>query len=719
MKSHAPVAAAPSRPARTSIQLACLLAAGLIATPVFADEAPIPTVLVSGAPINDTLRGKLRDDTATGSNLGLSRLETPASVDVITRKQLEERGDTGLVEAITRAPGISSMPHPGNGGSSLAARGFTDTVSVMRLYDGMRQYGGAGITFPFSTWAVERIEVLRGPAAVIYGEGAIGGVVNVIPKQPTRGAVHNEVQAALGSEGTRRLAFGSGGALDERWSYRFDASDERSDGWVEMGDSSNRAVSGALRFDVSPELDLRLNLAHGRQKPLRYFGTPLVEGRQLEALGGKNYNVADSRIDYQDTWLDLMANWRPNQHTTVRSRLYHIDSRRHWRNAEAYVYNPANGLVDRSDNTEVLHDQTQTGNTTSATFEGRLFGMDNRISAGFDINKASFTHTNNTYVGSSGAVDPFDPEPGFFTSPVPTIPRYRTEARQYSLFLEDRLALTGTWSLLGGLRYDHADLERQNLVAGILAFDKTFADVGWRLGTVYALAPDFTVYGQFAKAADPVGSLLFLSPANSRFENASGRQLEVGLKRAFWNRQGEWTLAAYDITKDKLLTRDPANPAQSIQVGKRSSTGIEGTLSMTLARDWTLDANASILRARFDDFAELVAGTPVSRAGNRPPDAPQRTANLWLRWDLQPDWSAGAGLRHVGARFADNANTLRMPSYTTVDASLRWKASPQTSLTLRGFNVFDKRYFATAYYTPTQWLLGPDRRVELVLDHRF
>ncbi len=716
MKKHAPSAAAPQRrPSRTPLHFACLLAIGGAAAPALAEEPAIPTVLVTGTP--DT--GKLRDDTATGSNLGLSRLETPASVDVITRRQLEERGDVNLVEAIARAPGISAMPHPGNGGSSLAARGFTDTVSVMRLYDGMRQYGGAGITFPFSTWAVERIEVLRGPAAVIYGEGAIGGVVNVIPKQPTRGAVQNEVQAALGSEGTRRLAVGSGGALDERWSYRFDASGERSDGWVDMGDTSSRSVSGALRFDVTPELDLRLSAAQGRQKPMRYFGTPLVEGRQLEALRRKNYNVADSTIAYKDTWLDVLANWRPNERTTVRSRLYHIDSNRHWRNAEAYVYNPASRLIDRSDNTEILHDQKQTGNTTTATTRGSLFGLDNQVSGGFDVNRASFTHTNNTYVGSSGSVDPYDPIPGLFTSPAPTIPRYRTEAKQYSLFFEDRLALTAQWSVLGGLRYDHADLERRNLVAGSLAFDKTFADVGWRLGSVYALAPDFTVYGQVAKAADPVSSLLFLSPANSRFDNATGRQLEVGLKRAFWNRQGEWTLAVYDIRKDNLLTRDPANPAQSIQVGERSSRGVEGTLSMSVARDWTLDANASILRARFDDFVELVGGLPVSRAGNRPPDVPKHTANLWLRWDFEPGWSAGAGLRHVGARFADNANTLRMPSYTTVDASLRWKASPRTSLTLRGFNVFDKRYFATAYYTPTQWLAGPDRRVELVLDHRF
>lgn len=697
----------------TPLALACLLAFAT-STPALADEA-IPTVLVSGAAQN----GKLKDETATGSNLGLTRLETPASVDVITRKQLEERGDANLTEAITRAPGISNMGHPGNGSSSLASRGFTDTVSVLRLYDGMRQYGGAGLTFPFSTWAVERIEVLRGPAAVIYGEGAIGGVVNIIPKGPTRGTIENELQAAVGTEGTRRLAFGSGGAIDERWSYRFDASGEESNGWVERGDSSNRAVSGALRFDVSPELDLRLSVAHGRQKPMRYFGTPLVDGRQLEALREKNYNVGDSRIAYKDSWVDLLANWRPNGGVLVRTRLYHVDSERHWRNAEAYVYNPASGLIDRSDNTEILHDQKQTGMTSDAAFKGALFGMANTLSVGFDVNRAEFTHTNNTYVGSSGPVDPFNPVPGLFTSEVPTIPRYRTEAKQYALFMEDRLALTPQWSLIGGLRYDHADVERQNLVANSLAFDKTFANVGWRLGTVYALAPDFSVYGQVSKAADPVSSLFFLSPANSNFKNATGRGLEVGLKQGFWDKHGEWTLAVYDIQKDNLLTRDPANPAQSIQVGERSSRGIEGTLTLALAQGWTVDANAAFLRARYDDFRENVGGVPVSRAGNRPPDVPERTANLWLHWDFQPGWSAGAGLRHVGARYADNANTLRMPSYTTTDLSLRWKATAQTSLALRGFNVFDKRYYSTAYYTPTQWLVGPDRRVELVLDHRF
>jgi iron complex outermembrane receptor protein len=711
-------ASTPHALPRKALYLSCLLAWAPACQAAAGPDGPepeLPRVIVTGS----AGEGSLLDRTATGSNLDLSRFDTPASIDIVTRKQLEERGDINLTEAIVRAPGLSSLPHPGNSGSSLAARGFTDSASVMRLYDGLRQYGGAGLSFPFDTWAVERIEVLRGPASVIYGEGAIGGVVNIVPKQPTRGPVQNEVQALLGTEGTRRIAVGSGGAIDERWSYRVDASADRSDGWVDRGDTRNRAFAGALRFDVSPGLWFKLSLAWGHQQPMRYFGTPLVDGEQLESLRAKNYNIGDGTIDYRDRWLGLDANWQPNPATTVRTRFYRVDSKRHWRNAESYVYNPATQLVDRSDDTEILHDQAQNGNTTTATFKGSLFGLQNQVSAGFDVNATSFTHTNNTYVGSPGPVDLFDPAPGLFFSSVPTIPRYRIRARQYAAFVEDRLMLSDKWSVLAGVRYDHAKLSRTDLVGSRLLYDKVFADTGWRVGTVVEAAPGLALYAQYARAADPVGSLLFLSPANSRFQNTTGRQVEVGVKQALSDKRGEWTVAVYDIRKDNLLTRDPANPSQSIQVGRRSSRGIESTLNLALAPGWSMEANASVLRARYDDFNEAVGGVGVSRAGKVPTDVPRRLANLWLHWQPLPAWTASAGLRYVGERYADNANTLRMPSYGTTDLALRWKAASQTSLTLRVANAFDKRYYATAYYTPTQWLVGPDRRAELVLDHRF
>jgi iron complex outermembrane receptor protein len=311
----------------------------------------------------------------------------------------------------------------------------------------------------------------------------------------------------------------------------------------------------------------------------------------------------------------------------------------------------------------------------------------------------------------------FDPG-SFFATTTATTPGFNAIVDQYALFAEDRLQLTQNWSVLAGLRYDHAELARDDLVANRQAFDKTFTNVGWRLGTVYQATPALAFYGQYAKAADPIGALLFLSTANSRFDNASGRQLEIGVKHAF-AAGGEWTLALYDITKNNLLTRDSANPSQSLQVGERSSRGIEATVMAALAPGWRIEANASLLRARFEDFNESVGGQAVSRAGNTPPDVPKRLANVWLNWDFLSAWTASAGLRYVGERNANNANTLVMPGYAVTDLALRWQVAPRTNVALRAANVFDRRYFTTAYYMPQQWFYGPDRKLDLVVSHRF
>ncbi|MGQ3183687.1 MAG: TonB-dependent receptor plug domain-containing protein, partial [Brevundimonas aurantiaca] len=135
----------------------------------------------------------LAEPTQTGSRLGLTPLETPASIEVLTGETIRARGDVSVIEAATRATGITGSPAPGNGSTSMAARGFSGHGSVMQLFDGTRLFAGAGtVTFPFDTWSVDRIEVLRGAASVMYGEGAIGGAINVVPKKPTRGPVRNE-----------------------------------------------------------------------------------------------------------------------------------------------------------------------------------------------------------------------------------------------------------------------------------------------------------------------------------------------------------------------------------------------------------------------------------------------------------------------------------------------------------------------------------------------
>ena len=680
-----------------------------------ASVATLPAISVSG----DTPLPTLRESTATGSFLQLTPFETPASIDIITNEQLRQRGDVTVMDAVTQAAGISAFRHPGNGGSSLSSRGFTDSNSVAILYDGLRQYGGLGQTFVYDPWSVDRIEVLRGPASVLYGEGAIGGVVNVIPKKPTRGPIENEIQAAVGTHDTQRLAFGSGGALDERWSYRLDISGNRSDADMSLGESKNAAVTAALRLDVSPELNFTLTQAYAWQEPTRYFGTPLIDGEIDYSLRHKNYNVADSKIIYRDSRTELQAEWMPNAATTVRGRVYYLGSNRDYRDAENYTWVPASGLIERSAYTDIRHDQSQVGARADAAFDGHLFGLRNQVSVGAELNRSKLKHTNNSPYGGTSLVDPYDFEHGDFINEAGTTPRHRNTATQYALFAEDRLMLTDRWSVLGGVRYDHIDLEREDLVAGTTAYRTTFTNVGWRIGTVYDLLPDLAVYGQYSEAADPVGGLLLLSPANKDFDLAQGRQVEIGLKQTFWDNKGEWTLAAYHIRKKDLVTRDPDDPSLRVQVGSQSSRGLELTVGVELARDWRIDFNGAILDARYDDFTDTSGGAAVSRRGNVPPDVPERLANLWVSWKFMPRWTASAGLRYVGKRYADSANELEMAAYTTTNLALQWEPRSDLSLALRAYNVFDKQYAETAYYNQTQWLLGAGRRVELSANYRF
>nr|WP_254615936.1 TonB-dependent receptor [Cupriavidus basilensis] len=207
--------------------------------------------------------------------------------------------------------------------------------------------------------------------------------------------------------------------------------------------------------------------------------------------------------------------------------------------------------------------------------------------------------------------------------------------------------------------------------------------------------------------------------APTTWRSCTTRNRWATVPQSFWIQRGEWTFAAYQIVKKNLLTRDASNPALSVQVGEQSSRGLEASVSVALMRGLRLDANGTVLRARYDDFAESVNGALVSRNGNVPTSVAQQAANLWLTWAFAPRWQAGGGLRYVGKRYTNNANTTTMPSYTVVDASLQWRVSRKTALTLRVYNLFNRDYAESSGNSGGQWLLGRPRAAELSANFYF
>ncbi len=659
---------------------------------------------------------------STGSRLGLSPLETPASVEVISGETIRERGQQSVNDAVTQnATGFTNAGEPGNGGTSLTVRGFSGQNSVMRLYDGTRLYMGNGtITFPFDTWNAERIEVLRGPASVMYGEGAIGGVVNVVPKRPTDYFTH-EAEVAYGTDNTRRFGLGSGGPINDRLSYRFDASGIQSDGWFDQeGDFSSIALSGALAYRATNDLKFTISHDHGDQNPLRYAGTPLVNGKILDSMRDKNYNVRDGKISYVDNWTQFNTEWSPTDWFELRNVAYRITSDRYWRNVEQFTFNDVTNRIDRTDYVEIRHATEQIGNRMDATFRTVLpGGMKNAFVAGFDVNRIDHGRDNNSPYGGSSSVDPFNPDLGHWADGNPSAFSLEYDARteQYGLFAENHLELSKELSLIAGIRLDRPTVDRKHYRSAAQEFEKSFSYTTWRAGAVYTPVPGLAFYGQYATAVDPVGSgLLSLNAYYSEFELTTGRQVEVGVKNEFWGGRGEWTFAAYDIEKKNLESTDPNDPNVVRQVGQQSSQGVELSVALQITEALRYEGNVALLKARYDEFIDPF-GSGADYSGNRPINVPEQVMNHWLSWAFLPDWEARAGVQWVGLVYSDDANTLKRPDYTVVNLGLDYHVDDKSTIALRGFNVFDEVYAVSA--SDTEWQLAPPRSAEISYRIRY
>jgi iron complex outermembrane recepter protein len=662
---------------------------------------------------------RLTERNATGSRLNITALETPATIQSLSGDMLRLRGDTDVVRALSRAVGIAALPSTGSGGYGFSARGFGSS-SVTLLYDGMKSLINTGsVTYPYDTWNVERLDVLNGPASVLYGGGAIGAAVNIIPRRPSSIA-ENTVYVAGGSDSTYQAAVDSTGPLADSLLYRIDVSRNSSDGHVQRGESDSTSITAVLKYIVSDDLSLTLSGDYGDRDGLEYLGSPLIDGNVQESLRHINYSTYDGEVAFTDYRGQLRVDWQPSEAFSLRNVTSYLRGERLWKYASRFVYQPATNDILRSGYGTYTQHQDQFDNHTEIVVNHQLFGLTNTFSAGADLVHLSNDRYVDTYSGSD-VIDLRNSNPGRFPTTISSRNYQDMTVDQYSLFAEDRLELTENLSTIAGIRFDHSKTKRKNLVDGS-SVEETYTPDSWRVGLVYELLPDFNVYAQYATAVDPVSNLCCISAAQMDFAMSEGKQTEIGLKHSAWQGRLEWTLAAYEITKNRLLTPDPVNIGQSQQVGEQSSRGVEAAIAWQVGEAWRIELNGTILRARYEDFSETISNEIISRDGNRPTNTPERSANLWVTWAFAPQWQAQAGARYVGKIYANTDNSQSVDGYTVIDAGLHWDVSSMVGLDLRAKNLFDDFY---AYSTVGnganggQLLQGSPRSVDVGLTMRL
>ena len=684
---------------------------------------------------------------ASASRLGLTVREIPATVEIIDQKTIRDQGYRTTTEVAQGAVGVTAGDGPGDPGA-FSMRGFSDN-QINVLYNGIK-IGPQGMTSRYMDTAnLGSVEILKGPSSLMSGEGASGGAINFVNKQPTSGPVQNEAFFSYDSLNSFRSSYGSGGSTNvQGLDYRFDVSRSSLNGFIDDTDTRTFNVSGQLNYKVSENLKIWGAIEYKQDSSHAYWGTPLVptafsgpyatngivSGTHFSSFNNvnlgpvtidsrtlnTNYNVLDNEVKAKELWLRSGFELTISDSLTLKSQVYGYNAQREWKNSEVAAFDPSSMVtpIDRSQ-FYVAHDQTLVGNITDLTWNSNIFGLDNRLVTTVAASSLDFTRPGAAnFPGDAVPLVNFDR--GFY-GPL-TIANQSAYINNESLSFEDRLKLTRTFALVGGLRVEQIALDRNSTdVTGAekagFPFDQTWNPVTGRFGYTWEAVPGMTFYSQYATGADIAANNIFLLNANQPLNLTTSRTYETGVKQLLWDNKAEWSLSLFDIQRKNVYAA--AGGMTLNLAGQQNSKGVEiaGAIKPTAA--WKFWGNFAFVNARYADY-DFTGG---SFSGNTPPNVPSVVANAGAsyRFDTRLPVELGMSARYVGNRYNSDDNTTIMDAYTVADAYIFvdipkyfFPAVDQTRVTFRVRNLFDRRYaiWGDPFY-PDQILLGAPRTYEL------
>ncbi len=705
------------------------------------DVLRLPPVLVTGDR-DKAINLDRKSDSA--SRLGLSVRETPASIEILDRSQLQHRGVRSVSEAADAAVGVLAGDFPAEP-SAFSMRGLANS-QINTLYNGIK-IGPANMTARvMDSGNLDRIEILKGPASLMSGEGAVGGSVNLVTRMPTSGPIINEGRVSYGSFNTVRAGVGSGGSASlEGLAYRFDLNVSRTSGFMDDTASRNWHLSAALDQRLSAALRVWGAVEFKGDRAKTSWGIPLVPRATVgsDAQGGvvdgtyvsnfngtnlgaitvdrralhANYNVLDNHGEADENWVRSGVEWQAAPSLVARTQVYHYGAKRNWFNNEVSAFNANSGLVDR-ERFDVSHNQSQWGFKSELQWDATVAAMPNRLLAAVEWSHLDFDRPGAAnFPGDSVTV--FDPDRGQYG--LLTTRLQTAKVKDAVLALEDRLRLSADWAVVAGVRQETISLDRTSAnTAGVslagYPFSKTFQPTTGRLGVTWTLAKGITAYGQYATGVDVAANNLFLLGATQQLTLTRTGSFETGLKADFWESRGQTTFALFNIERRNVYS---AQGGRTLNLaGRLASRGAEWAIALSPTPAWRLNANAAYTHARYRDY-DFANGT---YSGNTPPNVPTLIANAGASYRIASTWPVeiGVSVRHVGDRYASDANNVRLLAYNVVNAQVSIEPCGGTQVSLRVRNLADRTYGAWADpFYPDQILIGAPRSIELALNMTF
>lgn len=623
--------------------------------------------------------------TATKTPTGL--LEIPQSIQVFPRQLIDDLGAQNQGEVLSTA-GIITTGFPSTLFDSFSIRGFGSTL----FRNGLKDLSGINTVDTANT---ERIELLRGPASVLYGQLSPGGVINRVTKQPLSEPYYFG-QIRVGTEETVEPSIDISGPLnqDRTLLYRLNANYESANSFVDFVNRQRYFVAPALTWLIGKNTNLTLE---GEYQDVEYpNGDPeaglIANGTVFSNPNGKiprSRNLAEPSDSnrFQESRIAYHLEHRFNDNWVLRNGFQYGNKNT----------NPARGLATFSDSLEadnrtldrIASDYSEIDNEyftdTNLTGQFQTGSIEHKLLIGFDLFWLDTKSKENIYTRSP--IDLFNPVYGTPVGSVTGSSDNSSTNNAQGIYLQDQISLIDNLKFLLGGRFDWLNRSSFNNLNGRSTSQDNNA-FSPRLGVVYQPIKSLSFYASYSQSFQQV---IGTDARGNSFQPSRGTQYEVGVKTDLLNNKLSSTLAFYDLTQTNLTTVDPNNSRFRIQTGEQRSRGIELYTTGEITPGWNIIFSYNYIDPRVTKDNSIRVGNFLN--------VPQNTASLWTTYIVPTgSWKGfggGLGLSYVDSRYGDLANTFTLPSYFRTDAVLYYRRNNlRVQLNLQ--NLFDTLYYVGA-----------------------
>ncbi|MFC3376973.1 TonB-dependent receptor [Rugamonas sp. CCM 8940] len=638
--------------------------------------------------------------------------DIPQTVNVVPKELLRDQAARSMQDVLKAVPGVGLSTGDGQR-DQVTIRGFSAIAD--QFVDGMRDDS----MYFRDLSNIEQIEVVKGPASVLFGRGSSGGLINRVSKKP--GIDLSEVSIQAGSNQQKRAEFDLARRLPEQaMALRVTGAVEDSGSYRDQQFLQRETLAPSLQFKLGAATTLLLQAEYLHDKRLTDFGVPSYQGRVVDVAPGTYYGAANAKDnDYNESRVHALGftlEHRLNQDWSLRNAFRHYDYSLDRNNTLVGSVNEAAKTVSLTRG-NIKRDESGYFNQTELTQKTTLAGMPHQLLYGLELGQQTKDILNRSQanVATVSLFNPVNPVVPFTAGGAPASDN-RGIFKVAAVYVQDLVSLSNQWKALAGLRYDRFEQQTEDHRAGQPNLGRTDRSWSPRAGLVYQPSATQSYYASFSRSFQPSGENAALAANNAELDPEITKNNEVGAKLDLFGGKATAGVSLFRLERSNMKVTD-AVTNKLVQMGSQRTDGLELTLSGNLGDGWQTWAGYALLDASM--IASVAKDDGQLVQGKRPTLTPRHSANLWLSKALGQGFGVGAGVNYVGDRFANPGNTVTLPSFVTADAMAYYR-SGKVELQLNAQNLFDREYIVAGHGSSKNLNLpGAPRSLQLTARYRF